>query len=151
DAIREALASFAGVQRRFTVKGEAANVVVVDDYGHHPAEIRATLEGARAAFPGKRIAACFPPHPYSRTELLFEDCATSFTAADALVGTDVFAAGEAPSPGVSGGRLAEAVRAHGHRDVRHQGRAGLAAALGDKVQAGDLVVTLGAGDIGQVT
>lgn len=150
EAIREALASFAGVQRRFTVKGEASNVVVVDDYGHHPAEIRATLEGARAAFPGKRIVACFQPHRYSRTEMLFDDFATSFNDADALVITDIFAAGEAPISGISGEKLAEAVRAHGHRDVRHQGRTGLAAALGEKVRAGDLVVTLGAGDVGQV-
>jgi len=150
EAIREALAGFDGVQRRFTVRGHARGATLVDDYGHHPAEIRATLEGAKAAFPERRIVVCFQPHRYSRTHSLWEDFATSFNDADRLIVTDVFAAGEEPIEGVDGEALAGAIRAHGHRDVRHLPRQGLAAALLPLVEEGDLVITLGAGDVGQV-
>ena len=144
----EALAGFAGVQRRFTVRGEARGITVVDDYGHHPAEIRATLAGARASFPERRIVCAFQPHRYSRTRDLLGDFATAFNDADVLVLSEIYAAGEDPIPGISGARLHEAVRACGHRDATFVAeRSELAAKLQERVRDGDLVLTLGAGDI----
>ena len=147
DVVRTALAGFEGVQRRFTVRGEANGVTVVDDYGHHPAEVKATLAGARRAF-GRRVIVAFQPHRYTRTHDLFEDFCSCFNDADVLLLTNIYAAGEDPIPGISSETLAEAVRAHGHPDVTYVGnRAELAKALAARVQPGDLVVTLGAGDI----
>ncbi|MBK9516415.1 MAG: UDP-N-acetylmuramate--L-alanine ligase [Anaeromyxobacter sp.] len=149
DVTRTALAAFQGVQRRFTVKGEAGGVTVVDDYGHHPAEVRATLLGAREAF-RRRVVCLFQPHRYSRTRDLHAEFATAFNDADVLLVTDVYAAGEEPLPGVSAAGLVEAVRACGHRDATFVPRAGLAAAARARLQPGDLVLTLGAGDVTHV-
>jgi UDP-N-acetylmuramate--alanine ligase len=147
DVVRTALDGFGGVQRRFTVKGEAKGITVVDDYGHHPAEVRATLAGARKAF-GRRIVVAFQPHRYSRTHDLFDDFCRAFNDADVLLLTDIYSAGEEPIPGVSSEKLAEAVRAHGHPDVTWVGkRPELLGELNKRVQAGDIVITLGAGDI----
>jgi UDP-N-acetylmuramate--alanine ligase len=146
----EALGEFAGVQRRFTVRGEAHGILVVDDYGHHPAEIKATLAGARASFPQKRIVCAFQPHRYTRTRDLLGDFATAFNDADVLLLTDIYAAGEDPIAGVTGRKLHEAVRACGHRDATFvPERSTLAQALKERVREGDLVLTLGAGDITQ--
>ncbi len=150
DTVRTALASFEGVQRRFTVKGEAAGITVVDDYGHHPTEVRATLAGARRAF-GRRLVVAFQPHRYTRTHDLLGDFVSAFNDADLLFLTSIYAAGEEPIPGISGASLAEAVRAHGHRDVTYvDKRVDLPSALLPRLEPGDLVVTLGAGDITQV-
>jgi UDP-N-acetylmuramate--alanine ligase len=146
----EALGEFQGVQRRFTVRGEVRGVTVVDDYGHHPAEIKATLAGARASFPHRRIVCAFQPHRYTRTRDLLGDFATAFNDADSLVLTEIYAAGEDPIPGVTGTRLHEAVKACGHRDAIFVDRAGLSARLRQQVREGDLVLTLGAGDITHV-
>jgi UDP-N-acetylmuramate--alanine ligase len=146
---RDALATFGGVQRRFTVRGEAAGVTVVDDYGHHPAEVVATLEAAQRAY-GRRILVAFQPHRYSRTHHLFEELTRAFHGADVLFLTDVYAAGEQPIAGADSSSLASAIRAHGHRDVTHvPERAQLAAALAARVEPGDIVITLGAGSITQ--
>jgi len=148
--VRAALAEFAGVQRRFTVRGEAGGVMVVDDYGHHPAEVMATLAGARRAF-GRRLVVVFQPHRYTRTRDLLSEFATAFNDADVLVVLGIYAASEEPIPGITGEALAEAVRSHGHRDVTYvERRADAAAALLPKLREGDLVVTLGAGDVTQV-
>ncbi|HYD39472.1 MAG TPA: UDP-N-acetylmuramate--L-alanine ligase [Anaeromyxobacter sp.] len=149
DTTRAALASFQGVQRRFTVRGEAAGVTVVDDYGHHPAEVRATLRGARDAF-RRRVVCLFQPHRYTRTRDLMPEFATAFNDADVLLLTDVYAAGEEPIVGADSAHLAEAIRAFGHRDVTLAPRAELARAARERVRPGDLVLTLGAGDITQV-
>ena len=146
DVTRAGLASFNGVQRRFTVRGEAGGVTVVDDYGHHPAEVRAVLRGAREAF-GRRVVCLFQPHRYTRTRDLLAEFTTAFNDADVLLLTDIYAAGEEPLEGVTGEGLAEAVRAHGHRDVVHVDRSKLVAAARERVRPGDLVITLGAGDI----
>jgi UDP-N-acetylmuramate--alanine ligase len=147
----EALGEFAGVQRRFTVRGEADGVLVVDDYGHHPAEIRATLAGARASFPQRRIVCAFQPHRYTRTRDLLGEFATAFNDADVLLLADIYAAGEEPIPGVTGQKLHEAVRACGHRDVAFvQDRVSLAEAVRARLRRGDLVITLGAGDVTHV-
>jgi UDP-N-acetylmuramate--alanine ligase len=146
DVTRSALAAFQGVQRRFTVKGEAGGVTVVDDYGHHPAEVKATLLGAREAY-RRRVVCVFQPHRYTRTRDLHAEFTTAFNDADVLLLTDVYAAGEDPIPGVSAAGLVEAIRACGHRDATHVPRAGLAAAARARVRPGDLVITLGAGDV----
>jgi UDP-N-acetylmuramate--alanine ligase len=150
DVTRRALAGFTGVQRRFTIRGEAAGVTVVDDYGHHPAEVQATLEAASRAY-GRRIVVAFQPHRYSRTVSCFDELVRAFNRADVLLLADVYAAGEAPIAGATSEALADAIRAHGHRDVTWAGpRTGIAQALKDRVQPGDVVITLGAGDITRV-
>jgi UDP-N-acetylmuramate--alanine ligase len=149
DKVKEALAGFAGVQRRFTVRGEVNGITVVDDYGHHPEELRATLAGARRAF-GRRIVVAFQPHRYSRTRDLMTDFARAFNDADVLFVTSVYAAGEEPIPHAGGAELAEQVSAFGHRDVTFvERRAGLPEEMVKRLQPGDLVLTLGAGDITQ--
>jgi UDP-N-acetylmuramate--alanine ligase len=147
EATREALCAFGGVQRRFTIRGEVNGITVVDDYGHHPSEIRATLLGAREAFK-RRVVAVFQPHRYSRTRLLFDQFATAFYDADLVMMTEIYAAGEEPIAGLSSEQLAAAIREHGHRDVTWcAGMAELGAALRARVEPGDLVITLGAGDV----
>jgi len=150
DTVRASLAGFGGVQRRFTVRGEARGITVVDDYGHHPMEVMATLAGARRAF-GRRLVVAFQPHRYTRTRDLLQEFTTAFNDADVLFTTEIYAASEDPIPGVSGEGLANAIRAHGHRDVSfvHR-RAELASAILPRLREGDLVLTLGAGDITQV-
>jgi UDP-N-acetylmuramate--alanine ligase len=143
----QALASFMGIERRFETKGSMRGVRVVDDYGHHPAEIRATLAAARALHPG-RIVVVFQPHRYTRTRDLFDDFTTCFNDADRLIVTSIYAAGEDKIPGVESASLVEAVRAHGHRDARFVAELdGVLEALPRELEAGDLVVTLGAGNV----
>jgi UDP-N-acetylmuramate--alanine ligase len=146
DVTRRALATFEGVQRRFTVRGEAGGVTVVDDYGHHPAEVKATLQGAREGFQ-RRVVCLFQPHRYTRTRDLMADFAKAFNDADVLLLTDIYAAGEEPIPGASADALANAIRACGHKDVTLVPRADLARVARERVRPGDLVLTLGAGDI----
>ncbi len=146
---REALASFAGVQRRFTIVDEVNGITLVDDYGHHPAEIEATLEAAYEGF-GRRLIVAFQPHRYTRTRDLFEHFTRSFNRADVLVVTDVYAAGETPIPEASGQRLAEAIRLHGHRNVVFEkDKTKLPELLQRLARPGDMVIALGAGDINQ--
>ena len=150
DVTRQALEQFAGIQRRFTVRGVEHDVMVVDDYGHHPEEIKATLAGAREAF-SRRLVAVFQPHRYTRTQLLFDQFSTAFYNADLVLMTDIYAASEDPIEGVSAAGLADAIRQHGHRDVTHRStKEELLEVLSDRVRPGDLVVTLGAGDIWKV-
>ncbi|HKD39711.1 MAG TPA: UDP-N-acetylmuramate--L-alanine ligase [Myxococcaceae bacterium] len=150
EIVRAALAEFAGVQRRFTVRGEVAGITVVDDYGHHPEEVKATLAGARAAF-GRRLVVAFQPHRYTRTRDLLGEFATSFNDADVLFLTSIYPAGEPPIPGVTSKALVDALVAYGHRDVTLvDKRADLARAMAPALKEGDIVLTLGAGDITQV-
>ena len=146
---REALAGFRGVQRRFTVKGEKKGITVVDDYGHHPAEVKATLLGAREAF-HRRVVCIFQPHRYTRTRDLFAEFATAFNDADVLLVSDIYAASEDPIPGVSPETLVEAIRARGHRAASYVPRADLAVRARELVRPGDIVITLGAGDVTHV-
>jgi len=150
DTVRRALAEFGGVQRRFTIKGEAKGVTVVDDYGHHPTEVMATLTGARRAF-RRRLVVAFQPHRYTRTRDLLKEFSTAFNDADVLYLTGIYAASEDPIPGISGQALADSIVAYGHRDVTFvEKRADLARAMAPRLREGDLVLTLGAGDITQV-
>ena len=145
--VREALSSFAGVQRRFTVLGEQRGITVVDDYAHHPAEVEIVLEAARAAYK-RRLVVAFQPHRYTRVHHLFDEFARAFNAADVLLLTDVYAAGEQPIAGADSAHLAEAVAAHGHRDVTYVGaQAELVPALLKRSRPGDIIITLGAGSI----
>jgi UDP-N-acetylmuramate--alanine ligase len=150
DVTKQALASFNGVARRFTIVAETAGIALVDDYGHHPAEVEATLAAARGAYPGKVIVA-FQPHRYSRTELLFDDFTRAFNNADHLFLVDIYAAGEKPIPNVTAERLARGIAEHGHHSVRHvQDRAALAEQIARIAEAGDVVIALGAGDINKI-
>ena len=149
-AIADAFRDFGGVQRRFQIKGEAGGVMVVDDYGHHPAEIKATLAAARSGWQ-RRVVAVFQPHRYSRTQALFEEFVTAFYQADHLVVMDIYAAGEDPIAGVSAAALAAGISGHGHRScVYAADRAEALARLNDAVCPGDMVITLGAGNVWQV-
>ncbi len=147
ETVRAALREFSGVQRRYQVKGEARGVLVVDDYGHHPTEVRATLAAARAAS-GRRVVCLFQPHRYSRTRHLFEEFCTAFNEADRVVIMDIYPAGEQPLEGVTGAALCEGIRGHGHKDAVHiSDRAQAVEHLAGALQEGDLLLTLGAGDV----
>jgi len=155
EAIQRALASFRGVGRRFQhygeVKLEGGTYSVVDDYGHHPAEIRATLDAARVAFPGRRLVLAFQPHRYTRTRDLFEDFVQVLSGADVLLLAEVYAAGEAPIVAADGRSLAEAVKATAKRaPVFVDDVAGMPDAIRKAAKPGDVVLTMGAGSIGGV-
>jgi UDP-N-acetylmuramate--alanine ligase len=149
DAIRQALASFGGVKRRFTRAGEWNGVTIIDDYGHHPVEIAAVLKAARESTKGQVIAVV-QPHRYTRLQSLFEPFSTCFNDADAVIVADVYAAGEAPIEGVDRDHLVTAVRARGHRQVIPlPGQPQLAGIVKGFAKPGDYVVLLGAGNITQ--
>lgn len=141
------LAAFAGVGRRFERVGEAGGVAVVDDYAHHPTELRATLAATRQAYPGRRLVAAFQPHLFSRTQLHWEAMGDALAGADLAVVADVYPAREAPVPGVTGALVADAARAQGTKVVYQPSRAGLADSVCAELEPGDVLVTMGAGDI----
>jgi len=146
--IAGALGSFAGVQRRLELKGAAGGITVVDDYGHHPTEILATLSAVKQAWPDKRLVVLFQPHRYSRTKGLFSEFQTCFHQADYLVMTDIYAASEEPIEGIDSLGLLEKIKQHGQRKTAYIGEVEkLAEAVKDNLLPGDLVLTLGAGNI----
>jgi UDP-N-acetylmuramate--alanine ligase len=151
DLIRDGLESFSGVARRFEIKGTFSGVTLIDDYGHHPAEIRATLEAARGCG-YKRLLVLFQPHRYSRTHHLWDDFRSSFNQADVVVITDIYAAGEAPIDGITGEKLSEAISAAGHKNVVYSStlQGGIEFMLRE-ARPGDAVMTIGAGSVGRVT
>ncbi|VAW38712.1 UDP-N-acetylmuramate--L-alanine ligase [hydrothermal vent metagenome] len=148
ELIRGALADYSGVQRRLQIKGEAAGITVIDDYGHHPTEIRATLRALREAWPKRRLVVIFQPHRYSRTQGLFKEFCTAFHQADMLFMTNIYPADEDPIAGVSSEALLEQIRAHGQKGVHFVAEVDEAAAqVIPFLRAGDVVLTLGAGSI----
>jgi UDP-N-acetylmuramate--alanine ligase len=154
-AIQHALETFEGIARRFQINGEVeiegGSVLLIDDYGHHPREIAATLEAVRNGWPERRLVVAFQPHRYSRTFDLFDDFAQELVNCDLLLITEVFAAGESPITGADGRALCRAVRGRGRVDpVFVEDVETLPAVLKDLVQPGDVVLTLGAGSIGAV-
>ncbi|MBI4402230.1 MAG: UDP-N-acetylmuramate--L-alanine ligase [Nitrospirae bacterium] len=147
DLIRKGLVAFTGVERRFQLRGEKGGIMVVDDYGHHPTEIRATLSAAKQGW-ARRLVVLFQPHRYTRTRDLLGEFAHAFDQADAVFVTEIYPAGEPAIPGVSGEKLAEAIQAAGHPSVTWVARKEtLVEQVLPFLKAGDLVVTLGAGDI----
>jgi UDP-N-acetylmuramate--alanine ligase len=145
--IAEALESFRGARRRFEIKYRTEKYMLVDDYGHHPTEVRATLATARGTG-RKRVLVMFQPHRYTRTQALREEFGAAFEDADVLLVTDVYAASEVPIPGVSGETVVEAARGHGHEQVFYQqDRRKLAIEIGQRIQPGDCVISLGAGNV----
>jgi UDP-N-acetylmuramate--alanine ligase len=150
DVTQQALSSFDGVARRFTIVSETNGITLVDDYGHHPAEIEATLEAARMTEP-KRVIVAFQPHRYTRTRDLFEEFTRAFNKADVLLVTDVYAGGEAPIPGINSEVLVQAIREHGHHSVKYLAtKSEMVEEIRRIAQPGDVVISLGAGDINQV-
>ena len=145
--IRKGLAGFGGVRRRFTTTGVANGVRIIDDYGHHPVEIASVLKAARAVTEG-RVIAVVQPHRYSRLSDLFDEFCACFNDADVVIVADVYAAGEAPLPGIGRDALIEGLRRYGHRRVLAlEGPADLAGIVQEEARPGDVVVLLGAGDI----
>ena len=152
EQIADALGGFTGAGRRFQHKGEVGQVLVIDDYGHHPTEVKATLAAAKIGSNGRRIVVLFQPHRYSRTQDLMEEFARSFNNADSLFITDIYAASEEPIEGVTAEALTEAIKRFGHKDVQYIGSLDNAATtISDMVQPGDLVLTLGAGTVSRVS
>ena len=150
DLIRTGLAAFSGVERRFHIRGEKEGIMVVDDYGHHPTEIKATLAASKAAW-DRRVVAVFQPHRYTRTRDLADDFTKAFEQADVVFVTDIYAAGETPIPGISGELIAEKIRSSGHSAVHWvNGAPDLLDRVKETLREGDIVITLGAGDIWKI-
>jgi UDP-N-acetylmuramate--alanine ligase len=148
--VQETLRDFSGIQRRFQIKGEKKGILIVDDYGHHPVEIMATLRAARTGWE-RRVVAVFQPHRYTRTQALFQEFLTAFYDADILILTGIYAAGEDRIEGVEAKALFEGIRDYGHKDVTYlESKEEIIDHLLRILRPGDLVMILGAGDIWQV-
>ena len=149
-AICRGLQEMTGVQRRFQIKGDVNGVTVIDDYGHHPTEIKAVLKTMALSFPGRRRFVLFQPHRYTRTKALFQDFTTAFYQSDVLIVTEIYAASEPGIPGVHAEKLTTAIQEHGHGNVRYiPDHLALVPSLVEEVREGDVVLTLGAGNIWQ--
>jgi UDP-N-acetylmuramate--alanine ligase len=147
DTIRSGFARFGGVRRRFTRVGDVSGATVIDDYAHHPVEIRAVLAAARESAKG-RVIAVAQPHRYTRLRDLLGEFQGCFNDADAVFVAPVYAAGEAPIPGIDAAALVQGLKDRGHRSAAEiEGPAELAARLSEMLEPGDMVVCLGAGDI----
>jgi UDP-N-acetylmuramate--alanine ligase len=147
DQIRAGLESWQGVGRRFEVKGEAAGVLVIDDYGHHPTEVAATVQAALSSY-RRRLFVLFQPHRYTRTQALADQFGTCFAGAQRVFITDVYAAGEKPIPGVNADTIVERVRRDGKIEVEHvRNYEDGVKRIAETVREGDMVITMGAGDV----
>ena len=150
ETTKAALQAFEGIQRRFQLRHEINDILIIDDYGHHPREIEATLRAAKAGWP-RRVIAIFQPHRYTRVRDLADEFHRCFYQADKLIVTDIYPAGESPIEGIHAKNLYEGILQHGHRDVTYiPDKADIAAILASLVQPGDMVITLGAGDVWKV-
>jgi UDP-N-acetylmuramate--alanine ligase len=150
-AIKSALETLEGVQRRLEIKGEVGGITVVDDYGHHPTEIKTTLEAVVTCWPDRRKVVVFQPHRYSRTQALFDDFTRSFYQSDLLLVLPIYAASEQEIEGVSGQLLCKSIQAHGHKDVVYAPtKEDAVVFLKKNLKAGDILLTLGAGDVWKV-
>ena len=146
--IKEGLKNLGGLARRFQLKGEKRDILVLDDYGHHPTEIMATLKTAKECWPERRLIVVFQPHRYTRTEALFDRFVISFNEADVLIVTPIFSAGETAIDGVTAEWLSQGIKEHGHKDVIFSPtQEDALSTLLSILRPGDLVITLGAGDI----
>jgi UDP-N-acetylmuramate--alanine ligase len=151
ELIRDGLAKFSGVGRRFDIKGVANDITVIDDYGHHPVEIRATLEAAKIC-KFDRLLVLFQPHRFSRTQHLWNEFCSAFNLADVLVLTDIYPASEAPIEGITGEALANAIREAGHKHVFYYPtmQAGIERLL-TEAKTGDAILTIGAGSVSRAS
>jgi len=151
ELIQRNLKRFSGVQRRLQILGEFQGVTVIDDYGHHPTEIIATLGALRQAFPDRKLVVAFQPHRFSRTKYLFTDFLVAFNEADELLMTAIYPAGETPIAGITAENLAAEIKHHGHKNVHYYADQGtMVSYLRDNLQGNQVLVTLGAGDINKV-
>lgn len=150
DKIRQGLETVEGVQRRLEIKGEAHGIIVVDDYGHHPTEIKLTLQSVKEIWPGRRIVVVFQPHRYTRISALFDDFARAFYQSDLLVVLPIYSAGEQCIEGIDGPCICEAIRAHGHREVDFMHGPEAVLYLEKNLKEGDILLTLGAGDVWKI-
>lgn len=149
--IRKGLEEFGGVERRFQIVGQTAEITVVDDYGHHPTEIKVTLNAMKQAWKDRRVVVIFQPHRFTRTQLLFKEFLTAFYQADHLVLTAIYPAGERPIAGVNAESLSQGIKEHGHKSVVFMPDfAQVIAHLITELKPGDVVLTLGAGDVWKV-
>jgi UDP-N-acetylmuramate--alanine ligase len=147
ERVRAGVEKFTGVFRRWDVKAEIGDITVIDDYAHHPTEIRATLSGAKAGW-RRRVVCVFQPHLYSRTRDFYEEFGRSFFNADVLVITDVYPAREEPIQGINGELIANAAKQFGHKQVQYvPDKKNVPSFLLDIVRKGDMIITVGAGDI----
>jgi UDP-N-acetylmuramate--alanine ligase len=145
--VTDALGAFTGIHRRFEIKGEPNGILVIDDYGHHPTEIRATIGAIRDSWK-RPLTVVFQPHRFTRTRDLFDEFLTAFEGADRLVLTEIYPAGEDPIPGATGEALYQAIKRKGHLDVQFvPDKSDIVAQLVDDLKTGDMALTLGAGDI----
>ncbi|HUU39566.1 MAG TPA: UDP-N-acetylmuramate--L-alanine ligase [Desulfatiglandales bacterium] len=148
ELIQEGLKNLGGLKRRFEIKGEKNDVLVMDDYGHHPTEIIATIKAAKECWPDRRLVVVFQPHRYTRTRDLYDKFVICFDQADHLVITDIYGAGEDPIEGIDSGALCQGIRDQGHKSVVfHSGKEEILSLLVHEIRPGDIVLTLGAGDI----
>jgi len=148
EKIRETLALVQGVQRRLEIKGDVGGVTVVDDYGHHPTEIKTTLEAVKEGWPNRRTVVVFQPHRYTRTRALFDEFTRAFYQSDVLLVLPIYAASEPEMEGVSGRLLSEGIQAHGHKEVHYvEDLEAVPEVLDGILKPGDLLLTLGAGDV----
>jgi UDP-N-acetylmuramate--alanine ligase len=146
--IKSGLERFEGIFRRFQLKSDTDNILVIDDYAHHPTEVQATLDAARSGWEDRRIIAVFQPHLYSRTKHLYKEFGLSFFDAEVCVVTDVYPSREEPIEGVTGKLISDAAKEYGHRKVHYvQNKKGLPEKLKELAQPGDVIITMGAGDI----
>ena len=150
-SIQAALERLSGVQRRLEVRGEMGGVTVVDDYGHHPTEIKMTLQAVRECWPEHRVVVVFQPHRYTRTRALLDEFARAFYQSDVLVVLPIYAASEEPIAGITGQALSERIKAHGHKQVLFaEGMPAAVAQVKSLLMPGDFLLTLGAGDVWKV-
>ena len=151
DVIKHALENLQGVQRRMEMKGEIHGVMVIDDYGHHPTEIKSTLKALGDCWPERRKVVVFQPHRYSRTLALFDEFATAFYQSDLLLVLPIYAAGEDEIEGVDAEKLCEAIQDHGHKEVVYvKDQASAVKYLEEVLSEKDVLLTLGAGDVWKV-
>jgi UDP-N-acetylmuramate--alanine ligase len=150
-AIRRGIEAFKGIERRFQVYGEVDTITVVDDYGHHPTEIKVTLDAMKQVWPDRRVLVVYQPHRFTRTQILFNEFLTAFYQADHLVLSDIYAAGEHTIEGITSKALYQGIKEHGHKSVVHVSDFdGVIKHLLNEVRPHDVVLTLGAGDIWRV-
>jgi UDP-N-acetylmuramate--alanine ligase len=149
--IQNALENLEGVQRRIEIKGETKGITIVDDYGHHPTEIKITLHTIRASWPDRRIVVVFQPHRYTRTQALYDDFTRSFYQSDVLVVLPIYSAGETRIEGIDSNRLSKGIRAHGHKEVIYmEDFKSTALYLKETLKTDDILLTLGAGDVWKI-